>query len=307
MYDINVKISVKQIPGVTVYLSLLVMVSCRDEFTGGKYYKTGEDLTEVPNDIPNEAAEVYISGNKFTSIPDYSFSSLKQCVILDLSANLIGWYNNGFNIQPFSGLEALKKLWLSQNPIQRMDPHIFAGLTQLEELKLDNNRLRTIHGKVFKELINLKTLDVDHNGLNEHDIVHGMFTGLESLQQLFINHNEIQTIQAGAFLGLNQLKNLELGFNGLDKLRAETFAGLNALERLSLVGNGLTTLDYINFAGIPRPLELLVSHNPLRCNSDLCWLKYEEQKRTITWAGGISPNCDGDRAWIEVTWNCSGL
>ena len=285
----------------------MAIVSCREEFSDGKYYKTAADLTEVPNDIPAEAVEVYLNGNRFTIIPDYSFSNLKQCVILDLSANLIGWYTNGFSIRALSGLEALNKLWLSHNSIQRIEPHIFVGLTQLEELKLDNNRLGVVYGKVFMELNNLKTLDLDHNGLNKHDIVHGMFTGLESLQQLFINHNKIQMMQAGAFLGLNQLKNLELGFNGLDNLRAETFIGLNSLERLSLVGNGLTTLDYIGFSGLARPLELLLSHNPLRCDSDLCWLKYEEQKQTITWLDGITPNCDDDKAWIEVTWNCSGM
>ena len=68
--------------GVTFYLSLVAIGSCRDEFIDGKYYKTGEDLAKIPNGIPEEAVEVYLSGNKFRSIPDYSFSNSNNAPFL---------------------------------------------------------------------------------------------------------------------------------------------------------------------------------------------------------------------------------
>ena len=290
---------------VIFFLGSLLVVSCRDEYVDRKYYKTSLDLVTVPDDIPDDAVEVYLSGNRLHGIEAYTFSNLQQCTVLDLSVNNI---RTNLQERAFTGLESLKKLKLNHNNMQLINQSHFPGLLELEELYLDHNRIGTIRAGTFSDLRKLKVLNMAHNILNMPDFIHGLFSNLGALEHLFLEHNHIGGIQSGAFVGLKELKTLDLGFNSLSSLDADVFAGLESLEKLSLVSNSLTTIAYTDFQPIPRPLEILLSNNPLQCGSDLCWLKYEEQEGSVTWSDGVRPNCgsDGSVAWADINWNCSG-
>ena len=92
------------------------------------------------------------------------------------------------------------------------------------------------------------------------------------------------------------------------------FSGLNSLKKLQLYRNNLTTLPADVFKHLPRPLEISLYDsrydpvgNPLQCNADLCWLKKEEMKGTITWLtysfATFKPRCANGIDWD--TWICN--
>ena len=280
-------------------------MSCRDEYVDRKYYKTSLNLVTVPDDIPDDALEVYLSDNRLYRIEVNTFLNLQQCTVLDLSVNNIGAY---LLEKAFAGMECLRKLTLAHNNIQIIHQSHFPGLLELEKLDLDHNHIGDIEAGAFSDLQKLKVLNIAHSNLQGPDLIHGLFSELEALEDLFLEHNDIERLQSGVFVGLKELKTLELGFNSLSSLDADVFAGLESLQKLSLVGNSMTSITYTDFQPLPRPLELLLSNNPLQCGSDLCWLKYEEQEGSVTWSDGVRPNCgsDGSVAWADVNWNCSG-
>ena len=65
---------------------------------------------------------------------------------------------------------------------------------------------------------------------------------LEAIRQLDLSR-DIATLKAGDFSGLNTLEWLFLSDNALTTLEPGIFDGLNTLEELNLAGNGLTTLE----------------------------------------------------------------
>ena len=81
-------------------------VSCYDHYHYSQFVRTLLGLTNVPEDIPPEAREVFIGGNNITVLFPHSFVNLSQCVELDLSLNII------IDIYPrtFIGLVKLEQL-----------------------------------------------------------------------------------------------------------------------------------------------------------------------------------------------------
>ena len=58
----------------------------------------------------------------------------------------------------FSGLTALKELWLSNNELKTLPPGIFDDLTVLKWLGLDSNKLKTLPPGIFDNLTALEGL-----------------------------------------------------------------------------------------------------------------------------------------------------
>ena len=131
-------------------------------------------------------------------------------------------------------------------------------------------------------------------------------------------------------LWTEQTEHLELNFNNLEEIYGEfnflnledksdgMFDGLNPIDelRISIANNKLTTIPYAQFCKLPRPMTLDISGNPLKCDSDLCWLRQEVETGTIKWlqeteenqtfpVGHVfKPTCADGTIWDDITWNC---
>ena len=77
-------------------LTLLSPVGCRDEYTGDRdFYRTESALAQVPDDIPDDAKEVYLTNNAISTLSAGAFSGLSQCTDLDLTDNSISTIDKG--------------------------------------------------------------------------------------------------------------------------------------------------------------------------------------------------------------------
>lgn len=113
----------------------------------------------------------------------------------------------------------------------------------------------------FSHLSNLLFLRLYHCKLES--IKWEMFDGLNNLQTLSLEGNEITKIPEFAFYGMPNLKVLILSHNKLISISTESLAGLFNLEHLDLTRNQLRHLSDLTFAPLPALLSLDIRHNPI--------------------------------------------
>ena len=92
----------------------------------------------------------------------------------------------------------------------------------------------------FSGLTSLEVLWLSHNSLTS--LPEGIFNGLLSLEVIDLLENNINSIPSNMFKGLTSLKRLDLQGNRLTSLSTEWFDDLSSLETLSFDGNSLTEL-----------------------------------------------------------------
>ena len=171
-------------------------VNCRDEYTEEKwFYRTFLELTEVPDDIPDEAIGVYINNNNITTLRANTFFHLSACTFISLADNHI----SKILVGAFQGLVSVNEIWFGGNRLTKLETNVFKGLSSLEKLPLSNNGMNMTEDGAFNGLSNLKELYLYGNqftSLRAH-----MFVGLHSLRKLVLTYNHISVIEVGVFLG----------------------------------------------------------------------------------------------------------
>ncbi len=103
------------------------------------------NLSEVPNNIPAEAVDVRLFGNKIREIPNDTFKNLSRCRSLFLYENEISQIDLG----AFDGLRVLSLLELHVNKLTSLEPGVFDALRSLRSLTLDRNYLTTLDSSLF--------------------------------------------------------------------------------------------------------------------------------------------------------------
>lgn len=99
---------------------------CSESDASGKTVRCSNmQLTEIPQDIPNDTRRVYLDFNLITSIPTNAFAGLPHLVELDLSHNELSQLEAG----AFRGLgPSLQFLDLSSNKLVNFNAEAFEGL-----------------------------------------------------------------------------------------------------------------------------------------------------------------------------------
>ena len=119
------------------------------------------------------------------------------------------------------------------------------ALVGLKVLKLNNNNITSIHTNTFScdfNLRNLRILDISNNNLR-NNINKNLFSDLEHLEELNLNHNFISNLNSETYIGLTNLKDLNLSDNRLVDLDPNTFRpNLESLVSLNLERNRLRSI-----------------------------------------------------------------
>lgn len=90
-----------------------------------------------------------------------------------------------------------------------------------------------------------------------------MFAGLENLQHLSLEHNDIKVIPPFAFYGALHLKTLSLANNDILDLHYLALAGLLDLEHLDLSVNNMSKLSEATFPPFPNLKSVDLQNNPI--------------------------------------------
>uniref|UniRef100_A0A8C4QRW1 Extracellular matrix protein 2 n=2 Tax=Eptatretus burgeri TaxID=7764 RepID=A0A8C4QRW1_EPTBU len=160
----------------------------------------------------------------------------------------------GLNLKVLPLLQAkhLKHLYINENDITTVPPHIFDGLPNLEWMDLSRNLITTRHvaPAVFQNLTFLRRLYLDDNQLTQ--IPHPLPASLEEIR---INNNRLEVLDADSFQGLSHLVALELKNNRLSEstITPGAFSPLMALTFLRLELNYFRLIPF----DLPQSLEEL--------------------------------------------------
>ena len=111
-----------------------------------------------------------------------------------------------------------------------------------------SNEALTLKSGDFAGLDNLNTLFLDGNQLSA--LPEDVFAGLGSLEELWLNHTQLSELPEDIFDGLDSLEELWLSSNQLSELPEDVFAGLGNLKMLRLSDNELTALPEDVFDGL---------------------------------------------------------
>ena len=135
-------------------------------------------------------------------------------------------------------------------------------LTSQTDLDLSNMKINNLYGLQNIPNINtVQTLYLHHNQLE--DIPTNAFAGLTNLEWISLSGNQLSTIQPNAFAGLPNLVWLYLSNNRLTTIQPEAFAGLTNLKRLLLNENQLRTIQAKAFTGLTNLEELFLDNNQM--------------------------------------------
>ena len=223
---------------------------------------------------------LYLEHNNITTIHPQLFQNLPWLIWLHIDHNNIAAIDRHI-FQNYTKLEWLR---LDHNIITVIHPLQFQGLTNLFVLQLQHNNITVIHPKQFQDHIWMQWLWLDHNNIvaihpNQFQNINfnqfylklghnniAAFHPLKfknSMQILFLNHNNISEIFSKQFLKALNLKVLHLNHNKISVVHPEGFQGLSALRQLELQNNRISSLQSKHFESFHNLASLDLSNNIL--------------------------------------------
>ncbi|XP_060162913.1 chondroadherin-like protein isoform X1 [Globicephala melas] len=265
-----------------------------------------QNLTEVPNAIPELTQRLDLQGNMLKLIPPAAFRDLPYLTHLDLRhcqvelvaegafrglgrLLLLNLASNRLNALPqeaLDGLGSLRRLELEGNLLEELRPGTFGALGALATLNLAHNALVYLPAMAFQGLVRARWLQLSHNALSV--LAPEALAGLPALRRLSLHHNELQSLPGATLSQARGLARLELGHNPFTYTGEEDGLVLPGLRELRLDHGALQALDPRAFAHCPRlhtldlrgnqldalqPLQgpgqlrrLRLQGNPLRCD-----------------------------------------
>ena len=133
-----------------------------------------------------------------------------------------------------------------------------AAITSLD-LSNYSPKITALKADDFDGLSSLEELYLDNNDLS--NLPEDIFNGLSSLEILHLHQNGLSSLPVGMFSGLSALRELSMFYNGLSSLPMGVFSGLSALRLLDLSHNGLSSLPMGVFSGLSALRELYLHGN----------------------------------------------
>ncbi|KAI8493705.1 hypothetical protein Bbelb_286260 [Branchiostoma belcheri] len=132
-------------------------------------------------------------------------------------------------------------------------------LPNLLELSLEDNWITTLERSPFRLRPNLKVLRLEGNKIIH--VVRDAFDGLDKLVKLYLNRNNIETVDAfGGSSATSSLEMLDLQRNKLESITIGTFTGIPLLTELNLSSNNISTIEDGSFSGLKK-LRVLYLHS----------------------------------------------
>lgn len=234
--------------------------------------------------LSNNVTGLYLRENRLKRIPLNFFNSVPRVTVVDLASNDLESLENGtfeclvrlqtLNLrknrlsnstqETLAPLHDLIKLDLSDNKLTTLSANTFQNLTQLQDLNLSFNDISALPEGILNDLKSLKIFRAD--GLyrkKQVTIPSNLFQGPKSLQQIYMNENNLNHLPENIFYELSELQNVSLRANGLTELPRTLFNSSTALMKIDLSDNKLKSVDDILFRGLDKLEELHLEKNEL--------------------------------------------
>ena len=148
---------------------------------------------------------------------------------------------------------------LRRNNITRLSGDGFRGAFRVKILVLDENRISDVDDRTFGHLRSLNQL-----WLNNNELVRVPAGLPSSVQRLMLDSNNIDRLVADSFANLSKLGTLTLMGNVIAEVAVGAFHPLSELTHLDLSANDVSSVSSGLFASNAKLDTLLLSRNPFR-------------------------------------------
>ncbi|XP_061592024.1 biglycan b [Cololabis saira] len=229
-------------------------------------------LTEVPKNIPTDTKFLDLQNNRITELKENDFKGLTNLYALSVRNNMIA------KVHPktFAPLKHMQKLYFSKNLMTTIPKNL---PTSLVELRIHENRIKKVAAGSFSGLGNMNCIEMGANPIQNSGFEPGAFKGLklnylriseakltgvpkdlpESLNELHLDHNQIQAVELEDLSRYKNLYRLGLGFNHIRNIENGSLSYLPRLRELHLESNHLTRVP----RGLPdmKYLQVVYLHS----------------------------------------------
>ncbi|KAM6924971.1 fibromodulin [Xenentodon cancila] len=132
--------------------------------------------------------------------------------------------------------------------------------SHIKYVYLQRNQITGIQDGVFNNATNLVWLIMSHNKLNSDKISKYVFSKLENLHQLYLDHNELSRMPQNLPISITDLR---LGHNKISKILSNSFEGMINLTTLQLQANLIEDTAGV-FKGLKSMTMLDIRKNKLK-------------------------------------------
>ncbi|KAM8938666.1 leucine-rich repeat-containing G-protein coupled receptor 4 [Pelodytes ibericus] len=226
------------------------------------------NLVDFPDAIRSlhNLKELSFHSNSITMIPDGAFVKNPLLKTIHLYDNPLSFVGNS----AFQNLSDLHFLVIRGASSVQWFPNL-TGTVNLESLTLTGTKIRSIPLKFCQEQKMLRTLDLSYNEITD---VTG-FEGCSTLEEIYLQHNQIKEVQNKSLQDLISLRILDLSRNLIQKIDNEAFTTLSSITNLDLSFNDLTSfptaglhgLNQLKLTGNPKLKESLSAKDLLKLRS----------------------------------------
>ncbi|KAM9751731.1 fibromodulin [Menidia menidia] len=215
-------------------------------------YCHGRNLQHVPY-VPSHIKYAYLQHNQITGIKDGVFDNATSLVWIVFSYNQLNSNNVSNNV--FGKLKNLNQLYLDHNELSRVPQNLPRSITKLQ---LSHNKISKILPNTLKGMSNLTILQLQANAIED---TIDAFKELKSLTMLDMQKNKVKKIPDSLPESLQQLY---LEFNSIESVPEGFFTLFPNLQFVRLAHNMLTDKGLpSNVFNISTLIELDLSFNKL--------------------------------------------
>ncbi|XP_044206265.1 biglycan b [Thunnus albacares] len=229
-------------------------------------------LTEVPKNIPPDTKFLDLQNNRITELKENDFKGLTNLYGLSLRNNRI----SKVHPRTFIPLKNMQKLYFSKNLLTTIPKNLPASLV---EMRIHENRIQQVPAGAFSGLGSMNCIEMGANPIQNSGFEPGAFKGLklnylriseakltgvpkdlpDSLNELHLDHNQIQAVELEDLSRYKNLIRLGLGFNHIRNIENGSLSYLPRLRELHLDNNRLNSVP----KGLPdmKYLQVVYLHS----------------------------------------------
>lgn len=191
------------------------------------------------------------------------------------------------NIEPetFTELRRLKRLYLDGNDMPYINYGSFNNLWNLEVLDLALNRIVDVETDALSRLDKLHSLYLYGNMLTTFEFSWFTTSNIRSpLKRLYLNNNNIKTLQRNTFSIFPNITHIYLQFNQIGYIGNNTFNNNRQLNTIDLSFNHLSNISPNIFKDVPIVHKFLISFN------NISYINEQLFRRTYIKSVSLHPN-----------------
>ena len=236
--------------------------TCKDSTTVACTGLSPQTISEVLTSgrIPNKTVVLDLSNNELTSFRMNDLKNLANLESLVLDQNRLSRIPSGVSLH----VPTLKELRMRHGSLLRnLSKTSLYEASRLQTLDLRDGSISNLPSNLFPKHSRLITLDLANNKITE--VSKSAFTGLDHLEVLDLTNNRVSNLEPDTLSPMKKLRRVFIESNNLDTIQDNVFGGLGgSVNLISLRGNQIRSISTKAFQDLPNITMISLGDNLIK-------------------------------------------